>query len=247
MSRQMTATPGCFGKLPAAGDFVRQRLPPDFLDGWDRRFSRIVAESRDLLGPCWSTLYHASPVWRFLLSPGICGHSAWAGVMGPSSDRVGRCFPMVIAAPLASGTGAPGVLHDGGRWYTRAARLLRAAQDDHGIDADRFSATVAALGVPDAPEDPTVPVFPRHVDPTARDYWLPLSTPTAPLLSAVWTHLAPAGCGLWWCGGDDWVTGRLMVGAGLPGAQAYMAFLDTGFDVASPGGARARQLGVLAT
>lgn len=239
------SAPGFFGKLPGAGDFVRRRLPPDFIDGWDRRFSRIVAESRDLLGPCWSTLYHASPVWRFLLAPGVCGQGAWAGVMGPSSDRVGRCFPMVIAARLPSGSGPAAVLHDGGHWYAGAANLLRASQGDHGVDAETFSAAVAALTLPSAPDEPTVPVFPRALDQGARDYWLPLPTPTAPLLSALWTHLAPAGCGLWWCGGDDWVSGRLLVGSGLPGAQVYVAFLDTGFDVASPNGARARRLGSL--
>ncbi|MGO1540847.1 MAG: type VI secretion system-associated protein TagF [Luteimonas sp.] len=238
-----TSAAGFFGKLPGAGDFVRRRLPPDFIDTWDRRFSRIVAESRDLLGPSWPTLYHASPVWRFLLAPGVCGQGAWAGVMGPSSDRVGRCFPMVIAARLPSGSGAPGVLHDGGRWYADAARLLRGAQDDSGYDADSFSTAVAELALPPAPGDPTVPVFPAALDRSARDYWLPLPAPTAPVLSALWTHMAPDGCGLWWCGGDDWVTGRLFAGAGLPGAEVYVAFLDTGLDVASPNGARARRLG----
>src|SRR5690606_42162515 len=98
-------------------------------------------------------LYHASPVWRFLLAPGVCGQGAWAGVMGPSSDRVGRCFPMVITARLPSGADAPGVLHDGGRWYADAARVLRAAQEDPGFDADSSSDAVAAWAVPRAPRD----------------------------------------------------------------------------------------------
>ena len=84
----MSAAPGYFGKLPGAGDFVQRRLPPEFLDPWDRAFSQAVASARDRLGPRWSEAYRGAPAWRFLLSPGIAGRQAWCGVLLPGIDRV---------------------------------------------------------------------------------------------------------------------------------------------------------------
>ena len=72
----MSLQPGYFGKLPAAGDFVQRRLPPVFVDAWDRAFSHALAGARDLLGDAWLQAYHAAPAWRFLLSPGIVGPAA---------------------------------------------------------------------------------------------------------------------------------------------------------------------------
>src|SRR5690606_12225944 len=132
--RRLTMTqisaPGFYGKLRGAGDFVQRRLPPDFLHVWQRSCSRATADSPDLLCERWLPFSHASPLWRFLLSPGVCNDSAWAGVLAPSADRVGRCFPMMIGTRLVSGTRLPGVLYDGGRWFSAAERLARAAQHD---------------------------------------------------------------------------------------------------------------------
>ena len=140
---------GFFGKLPSAGDFVQRRLPAGFVDAWDRHFENAVAESRGALGDSWREAYHASPVWRFVLAPGVCGGSAWAGVMGPGADRVGRCFPMVIAAPVGADTGSfARVLHDGSRWFDAAERIHDTAQADAAISVDAFDEQVAALAGP---------------------------------------------------------------------------------------------------
>ncbi|MCD9033570.1 type VI secretion system-associated protein TagF [Luteimonas sp. Y-2-2-4F] len=221
----MTAIPGYFGKLAGAGDFVQRRLPPAFLDGWDRAFSRALAESRDRLGAHWQPAYLAGPVWRFLLAPGVCGAAAWAGAVGPATDRVGRCFPMVVAAPLATGTGAPAVLHDGERWYDAVERTLRAALGDRALGAEAFDARVAALALPPEPEEPTLPQFPAGFDRARRDYGLPLPAGAVLPLHAAWHHLAGDGCGLWWrraAGGAD---GRLLVARGLPTTALYLDFL----------------------
>lgn len=224
--------PGFYGKMRGAGDFVQRRLPPDFLDVWDRSFSRAIAESRDLLCERWLSVYHASPVWRFLLSPGVCNESAWAGVLAPSADRVGRCFPMMIGARLASGTRLPGVLYDGGQWFSAAEDVARRAQHDRRVNPAIFDETVAALVLPPEPDEPTVPTLPGWLDRRNRDYWLSLPDMTAPMLAALWAHLAPAGCGLWWSAGNDAISGRVLVGGGLPGTEVFAAFLEAGADVA---------------
>jgi type VI secretion system protein ImpM len=224
--------PGFYGKMRGAGDFVQRRLPPDFLDVWDRSFSRVIAESRDLLCERWLSVYHASPAWRFLLSPGVCNESAWAGVLTPSADRVGRCFPMMIAGRLASGTRLPGVLYDDGRWFGDVERAAGAAQHDGRINATMFDETVGSLLLPPEPEDPTIPLLPAWLEQRNRDYWLSLPDMTAPMLAALWVHLAPAGCGLWWSAGNDAISSRVLVSGGLPTTEVFVALLEVGADVA---------------
>ncbi|HET7331149.1 type VI secretion system-associated protein TagF, partial [Dyella sp.] len=109
-----TGAAGFFGKLPGAGDFVQRRLPSPFVDAWDQHFERAVNESKLALGDAWQHAYRSSPTWRFVLSPGVCTSAAWAGVMGPANDRVGRSFPMVIATPLDD---AWGMVRDGDAWF----------------------------------------------------------------------------------------------------------------------------------
>jgi type VI secretion system ImpM family protein len=216
---------GFFGKLPCAGDFVQRRLPASFVDAWDRHFETAVAHSRDDLGDAWHETFHASPVWRFVLAPGVCGEAGWAGVMGPAADRVGRCFPMVIAAPLHEGIAA---VRDGGEWFGSAEQLLRAAQGDAGIGVDEFDARVAALGGPldatAAPRDPW-----QGVDWTAASHWrLPLPRRDSGALADLWARLAgaPGSWCLWWTAGSGRVPASALVTAGLPRAEAYAGLLD---------------------
>ncbi len=221
------AAAGFFGKLPCAGDFVQRRLPAGFVDAWDRHFETAVAHSRDALGEAWHDAFHASPVWRFALAPGVCGEAAWAGVMGPGADRVGRCFPMVIAAPLAEGAAA---IRDGAAWFERAEQLHRAAQADAGIGVDAFDAQVAALGGPlDAGLLPSEPW--HDVDWTGADHWrLPLPRSGAAALAELWARLARVSgrrC-LWWTEGSGRVPASVLVTEGLPRAEAYAGLLDAG-------------------
>src|SRR5512139_3843786 len=92
--------PGWYGKIPNLGDFASRRLPSRFIVAWDDWLQRALASSRAQLGGQWLDLYLTSPVWRFLLMPGVCGSAAWAGVLMPSVDRVGRYFPLTIALEL---------------------------------------------------------------------------------------------------------------------------------------------------
>jgi type VI secretion system protein ImpM len=40
------------------------------------------------------------PAWRFVLAPGMVSRDAWAGLMVPSVDAVGRYFPLTVATAL---------------------------------------------------------------------------------------------------------------------------------------------------
>lgn len=94
MTVHLRAT-GCFGKIPAAGDFVRQ-IPADgpdartldwFHDGWARH--ALAGRQKDLTVPlyfCWQRPGH-----------GI----ALVGAMQASRDRTGRRFPLAVFGAVA--------------------------------------------------------------------------------------------------------------------------------------------------
>jgi type VI secretion system ImpM family protein len=92
---------GFYGKLPEVGDFVQRQLPAAFVQPWDRWLRESLVSSQAQLGDRWLEIYLVSPLWRFVLAAGVLNPTAWAGVLMPSVDRVGRYFPLTIATPLA--------------------------------------------------------------------------------------------------------------------------------------------------
>jgi type VI secretion system protein ImpM len=92
------AIAGLFGKLPARGDFVRENLPRDFIDGWDGWWQRGLAETQARWRDEWYDAWLEAPVWRFMLPPGLCGKNGVLGLWLPSVDKVGRYSPLTIAA-----------------------------------------------------------------------------------------------------------------------------------------------------
>ena len=89
---------GFCGKLPARGDFVASGLPRRFVEPWHDWLQCVLAASRQALGDDWLPAWLAAPVWRFALAPGVCGPDAAVGLWLPSVDRVGRYFPLTLAA-----------------------------------------------------------------------------------------------------------------------------------------------------
>jgi len=92
--------PGWYGKLPSLGDFATRRLPPLFVDPWDRWLATGMAAWRDADSD-WLDAFLAAPTWRFALGAGIpfAASPGYAGILMPSVDRVGRYFPLTIARP----------------------------------------------------------------------------------------------------------------------------------------------------
>lgn len=227
-------TVGFFGKLSGAGDFVQRRLPPAFVEHWDRHFEQAVAASREQLGERWHEVWHASPAWRFVLAPGVCTESAWAGLMAPAADRVGRCFPMVMAAPLdADGDERDPfarVLRDGERWFNALEHLFVQAQF-HGAGADAFDAQLSTLPSPLVMDRRDTLAVLRGTDwRTAPQWRLPLPAQRQPgaFLHTLWSQVqAVAGtwC-LWWTHGAGNVPASVLLTQGLPQPASYASFLD---------------------
>lgn len=100
MNQSGGGAPGWYGKLPAIGDFASRRLPPAFIEVWDAWLQSCLSASQIRLGERWLDAYLNSPIWRFNLAPGVADASAWAGVLMPSVDSVGRYFPLTVACAV---------------------------------------------------------------------------------------------------------------------------------------------------
>jgi type VI secretion system ImpM family protein len=91
---------GCFGKVPAHGDFVWQGLPAKFVTPWDNWLQEQLLSLQERRPQDWLDLYLCGPIWRFVIRDESLGHTTWGGIISPSVDIVGRYFPFTIASPL---------------------------------------------------------------------------------------------------------------------------------------------------
>jgi len=216
------ARPGIYGKLPSRGDFVTRRLPTTFVDPWDQWLQESLADSRDQLGERWLDTYLTSPVWRFLLSPGVAGPLAWAGVLMPSVDRVGRYFPLTLGCPLSGASNPIGAMTDAGAWYDAAEALVLACLEDP-FDLDSFDRQLIELGPPPT----TLQRGALRRGPwDARRMPLPgdLKDACPELLSQTLAELFLA-FSLWWSQGSQLVQPSLLLCQGLPPTQGFSAMM----------------------
>ncbi|HXT81674.1 MAG TPA: type VI secretion system-associated protein TagF [Acetobacteraceae bacterium] len=135
---------GFYGKLPARGDFVQAGLSRDFTDPWHAWLQTVIAGSRTIMGESWLPAFLEAPVWRFALTDGLCGKSCVLGLMLPSVDRVGRYFPLTIAAlathPLFDEASADA-------WLDQCETIGRLALDEDA-PPERLTALLSAADAP---------------------------------------------------------------------------------------------------
>lgn len=123
--------PGCYGKLPGAGDFLSRRLEPGFVAAWDRWLQAGLQDSRASLGVQWNECYLNAPIWRFALAPGLCSDRAMLGVLMPSVDSVGRYFPFSIVQEVGTLWPAAWAVAESSGWFDRVERVALAGLNDN--------------------------------------------------------------------------------------------------------------------
>ncbi|WP_053078577.1 type VI secretion system-associated protein TagF [Methylobacterium tarhaniae] len=213
------AATGFFGKVPTRGDFVSRRLGGALHGALDQWLSRALVASRRQLGEAWLPAYLVAPVWRFVLGRGTMGPHPAAGVLMPSVDRVGRYFPLVLAAEMPGLAEPWRLFRSAGDWFDAAEARARACLDDD-VDLDAFEAGLAALGLPEPP--PAVPDAPRRYGlggevEAIRAYADALDAALAGSRGAVT---------LWWTKGSEAVAPSLLLHRGVPAPEQFAAFLD---------------------
>jgi type VI secretion system protein ImpM len=215
---------GLFGKVPSNADFISRNLPTDFTDPWSQWLQSSLAESRRYFRAAFMEEFLASPVWRFVLSAGICGESAWAGVVASSVDKVGRGFPLTVAYSTHPPV-EPLTLAE--RWSTgfRAIEDLTLAAIEPKADID-----VAARALPALFDRHRLPAPGSAAGGGARaEAGYPHVWPGDDV-HASWADLARAALGqpfsYWWHTGWGDQPPLALLCTGLPPAAAFLTLLD---------------------
>jgi type VI secretion system protein ImpM len=219
--------PGWFGKLPALGDFATRRLPERFTSRWDAWLSQNLAASQSALGDRWLEVYLSGPVWSFALLPGSVDASTWYGVMMPSVDRVGRYYPLTLAASTDYAI-PPANLDD---WMNRLRDTALACLDPQAT-IEQLDATLAPQILMPAEPGPEA-ALPADAHP-AR--WLAHPAGLASTLAETGSRLlwrSLSGSTLWWTSAPPaGYTARtgLLACRGLPDARAFQSLLEGRFE-----------------
>jgi type VI secretion system protein ImpM len=234
-SSAQPAVPGWYGKLPAFGDFASRRLPVAFVDAWDHWLSCGLAQLREDAPDTWLTAYLDSPVWRFVLMPGVVPGSSselgWAGVLMPSVDRVGRYFPMTLACPLV----APACAASPALWHWLAQLDELAADALYGDwPIERLESALTSMSPP--PCAPAGAILPKQMpgavvcvdEQSGWDHNPCEAIPDAAATIAATAMQAACLHGLSWWQSEPKEAGRqLRVSRGLPAPGAFMHLFGT--------------------
>lgn len=167
---------GFFGKVPSHGDFISDGLERELIgtfDDWTRSGMHACA---DMFAGRWPKIFSSSPPIRFIIERGIWGNCAYAGVIVPSADRVGRKYPLAIIAQLNSFRKHPRALYLDDTWFM-AAEALAETSMTADFDMSRFNASIKKLRLPNPREENDAPEMGRnrtpasiwwHIDPASR-------------------------------------------------------------------------------
>ena len=191
-------TVGFYGKLPCRGDFVQRRVPREFVEPWDVWLQECLTLSRLQLQERWLEAYLVSPIWRFALAGGVCGAAAYAGVLLPSVDLVGRYFPLTLVARWDAGISPFMTACGQDSWFELVQGLALEVLDAPTLDFDDFDRRVAALS--------------SLIDPTHHS------------LSSLERMLNPVS--LWWTEGSNDIAPAVLCMSGLPDPAGFAAMLS---------------------
>ena len=87
---------GYFGKRTLERDFVFEGLTAGMTDAWAGIMSEWLISIQNVFPQTWQEPYFDAPAWRFAISPGLLGASAWCGLLCASADAFGRAFPLSL-------------------------------------------------------------------------------------------------------------------------------------------------------
>lgn len=90
---------GCFGKLPATGDFIRLNAGGDEVAAFDRWMGGAIDFARRALGQGFESAYQASVglfVFRQEAQNGEAPARGLVGAWAASGDNAGRHYPMIV-------------------------------------------------------------------------------------------------------------------------------------------------------
>ncbi|WP_170973361.1 type VI secretion system-associated protein TagF [Rhizobium sp. FKY42] len=142
---------GFFGKLPTHGDFVSWGLTVKLQRALEDWLQIGLRTAQDGLGESWLRTFKAMPPWRFFIEEGLWSSHGVAGVIVPSSDRVGREFPLVLLAQIQQAGEHPFRFYKDETWFTAVETIARSASHKD-FQLDSFTESLEKLRAPRAIE-----------------------------------------------------------------------------------------------
>ncbi len=216
---------GFYGKLPVYGDFIQKRLATDFINPWHEWLQSGMVACRERDPDGWRAFYLNCPAWSFVLSAGICGEQAVAGVTIPSVDRVGRYFNFTMASFLPAGISPALFAGTSGNWLESlediALSVLEQEMDQDGIESLINSSSAELCMIPTL--QTTYSVGAEHARVLSSE-----SVGVTELLSEMLHESIGTEherYGLWWHKGSSQVSAQLVRCAGMPAADIYLGLM----------------------
>ena len=224
--------PGYYGKVHTHGDFVSRGLPRTFIDPWDAWLQEAINTSRQQLGDTWLNYYLTSPVYRFVLSPGICGNHAWQGVLMPSVDKIGRYYPMTVSLIDKQNINPFIAMQIRNNWFVSLEKRVLSCLEDN-FNLERFNSGLSQLSFEaESCSTQTESSCAPNLENKFHHAWQqPLeSIELIPkLLPYILDNSLKEHCfaySLWWTQGSDLVSPSLLICEGLPHFEGMAALLD---------------------
>lgn len=142
---------GCFGKLPATGDFIRLNASFDAYAALDEWLGPSVALARESLGSGFETMYRPAVglfIFRGAEPEGAMPERGLVGVWSASGDNAGRVYPMVVCAAYDYGE----LVNAGAAVPIALWPFLTSAYDlvtnGRGLPVDEFVSRVSQIQAP---------------------------------------------------------------------------------------------------
>ncbi|MDH3379454.1 MAG: type VI secretion system-associated protein TagF, partial [Gammaproteobacteria bacterium] len=177
--------------------------------------------------------YLTSPIWRFGVSEGICGDQAWAGLMLPSVDKIGRYYPLTLAAPIAGNAQLFILAQGDDEWFSDLERVALSVLENNPENVD-FNENVAALQPPPTNQhnQGSQPSDIGGAISASADHWI-MEVEPPDQFNRSSLYLARqllldkiSRLSLWWTRGSEHVRPCVLISAELPAASGFAALLD---------------------
>ncbi len=216
---------GFYGKLPTYGDFIQKRLPQNFINPWHQWLQSGMLAARKHEPENWLTYYLNCPAWCFVLSAGICGSQAVAGVTIPSVDKVGRYFNFTMASILPDETMPCSFASTCHQWLADIKSLAVAILDDD-MDQQSIEESInsQSLELNYSPEASAT----FEIEPDQARLVYAESTGITEQLPGLLHNMIlheHDRYGLWWHNGSSQVSAQTVACADMPPATTYLGLM----------------------
>lgn len=139
---ELSRAVGWYGKMPAAGDFVRRRLRSEVVNWWHRWLEQALPHLK--INPSSQSMFFHAPIWNFALPASHGVDMVQLGCIAPSRDRVGRLYPLLVSLYMPVQYYESQMLEGSSRFYQQAGQTLLQAVS-LGCSVEQFDKSLSSI------------------------------------------------------------------------------------------------------